>query len=369
MRRNLNILLLLFVCLGNVYAEHLYSNSKKLEDELYIYDSKYQKLVPLINENVNTIHFTLDTKLYKGQFIQFMPNATIVIFVNNQLFKKITSKEHVAIPIDEIRAAFGGGSLLLTMYSPQKLRKTISTLGICTPKNDLLEPRDTYRMIERLHFVANQSVLLGVLLLFVFFFAIQNGLSPSLFEYVYNPVNLFRDITGDDLSTMSRIDPSKIIFVLLDSIMISFAYLVLHTDDWNEGLLQKIFSLNIYMVMLLFLKYIYNQIVAYVFRLSNHSHVQYFQFLRHSMVFALMSLVGYLVFCSPFTIASLSGRDIFNVILVVLLFSYITKVIFSLKKVINLRSFYFISYICVSELIPVILFLVYYFSRIDRGIS
>lgn len=353
----------------NVYADHLYSNSKKLEDELYIYDSKYQKLVPLINENVNTIHFTLDTKLYKGQFVQFKPNATIVVFVNNQLFKKITLKEYTRISIDEIKAAFGGGNLLITLYSPQKLRKTISTLSICTPKSELFEDKDPYKMIERFHFIANQSILLGVLLLFVLFFAIQNSLSPALFEYVYNPINLFRDITGDDLSNMSRIDPSKIIFVLLDSFMISFAYLVLHTEDWNDALVQKIFSLNVYIVMLLFLKYIYNQVVAYVFRLSNYAYVQYFQFMRHSMVFALLSLAGYLVFCSPFTFVSLAGRDIFNAILMILLFSYITKVIFSLKKVINLRSFYFISYICVSELIPVILFLVYYFSRIDRGIS
>ena len=370
MKRILKIFFFLYISFFQAYAEGAFSNSKRLGDELYIFDSKYQKLVPLINLNVNTVHFPLDTKLYKGQFLYFKSEGTVVVFVNNQLYKKFSHDHQTAISVDEIKNNFGAAFPLITLYSPQRLGKVIHSLSICTLQHTIDESNISYKLIDRTTFMTHQSALLGMLLLFVFFFAIQNNVSTQFFSYVYNPLNFIREsISSDDLSTVSRMDFSKIIFLLLDTIIISFVYVLLHDENWNQSLVQKISVLGSYLLILFFVKFIYNVIVAYVFRLSNYAHISYHQFLRHCMFFALMILCLYLLFSSPFTLFNISGKDLFNGLLVVLIGSYIVKVIFSLKKVINLRSFYFISYICVSELIPVILFLVYYFSRIDRGIS
>lgn len=351
------------------YSEVVFSNSKRLEDELYVYDSKYQKLVPMINSSVNTVHFVLNTKFYHGQYLRFNSGGVLSVFVNNKIYRKYTTNDVITLSVDDMHKIFDSNKLLITLYSPRKLSIAISSLYLCTLQNNIVAQEEGYRMISRSQFVVNQSVLLGMILLFVLFYAVQNGIAPFFFRYVYNPVNLFRDLTGDDLINVARLDSSKIIFVLFDSLVIASIYIILNTNDWQPSMLPKMLVLALYIISLIFLKYIYNQIVAYVFRINNYSFIQVFQFLRHCMVFSLTILCLYLIFCSPFTFFRASGATIFDGLLLILVVSYIAKVIFSLKKVINLRSFYFISYICVSELIPVILFLVYYFSRIDKGIS
>ncbi len=369
MKDKIKIFFLIWVGIISAYSEVVFSNSKKLEDELFVYDSRYQKLVPMINSNVNTVHFVLNTKLYHGQYLRFNSGGVLSVFVNNKIFKKYINNDDIILSVDDILKVFGPNELLITLYSPRKLSGTISSLYLCTLQNNIIAQENGYRMISRSQFVVNQSFLLGMILLFVLFYAVQNGIAPFFFRYVYNPINLFRDLTGDDLINVARLDSSKIIFVLFDSLVISSIYLMTNTNAWQPTMLSKMLILALYIISLIFLKYIYNQIVAYVFRINNYSFIQVFQFLRHCMVFSLALLCLYLIFCSPFTFFRASGTTIFDGLLLILVVSYIAKVIFSLKKVINLRSFYFISYICVSELIPVILFLVYYFSRIDKGIS
>lgn len=348
-------------------AKSILQDSKKIEDELYSYDADYQKLMPLVNNNVNTFHYYLDSKLYAGQYVHFKTKNTVVVFVNNKLYKKYQNLNHVVISIDDIVKNNQGNKLLLTFYSPNKANLIIETIAIGTIVSAHEKNKNSFEIIDRLGFITSQSNIFAMLLLFILFFAIKRSLSPSFFKYVYNPLYLIKESDIEDSNNVSRIDLSKLIFVLFDCIIVVFIYTALRTERWDLTIYKNSFQTLGYIVLFLVSKYVFNQIVANIFKLSNVSNLQYFQMLRHIMIFALSILVLYLVFSSPFTYFSVSGHVIFNALILTLLFSYIVKVSFSLKKIINFRSIYFISYICITELIPMILFLVFYFSRINIG--
>jgi hypothetical protein len=342
-----------------------------LGDELYVFDAKYQKLVPLINNKVNTLHFYLDTKLYKNQILQFKSQNTTVVFVNNKLFKKFNkgsgSEIDMRINVDDLASFSQSKKQLITLYSPQKLDLIAPSIAICAQRNLEISNKKPFFIIGRLNYINSQTILMAMLLLFFLFFTIQSSVSPYLFRYVYNPLNYFKDPNAEELTNISRIDTAKLLFMFFDCVIIAFMFTIFKIQDWNINILSSLMSSLMYVLLFFVSKFIFNQVIAFVFKLTKYSYIQFFQFMRHSMFFTLVLLLLYIVLSSPFTYFNFSGLLIFNTLLVFTIATYIIKVIFSLKKFINLRSIYFISYICITELIPVILFLVYYFSRINKG--
>lgn len=349
-------------------AKSAYINIKKIGDDLYVYNSEYQKLMPLINTNVNTFHYYLDVKKYQDQYIQFKTKATVVIFINNKLFKKFTNIDEIAIPILEMKKFLGNEQVcLLTIYSPQKTNQIIESIAISTLREAVQQSKSPYEIFERLNYLKSQAGIFIFVLVFILFFSLKRNLSPNFFNYVYDPKYLFGSEQDTDSFNLLRIDLSKIVFIIFDTLILAIVFNLMQSNKWDSSIYFSIMKTFMYLLVFMLFRYLFNQIVSNIFKTNNTTQVQYFLFVKYYLLFSFVLMLAYLSFCSPFTFFSISTIKIFNILMFGIFAIYMSKVIFTLKKILNFRSIYFISYICITELIPMALFLVYYFSRKNIG--
>lgn len=306
-----------------------------------------------------TIYFDVDPGRYrKGSVLKVECAEPVSVYLNYKLVS--TNAKAIRFNLDSLAARVASPWMFGIYSSKPKpwLRTTVLSIDDGrSATNNPLRPVD--------HFL-DFSILASIIIL-VFFAALLQTNPRLTFDY-FNFIRLFSIQEREDSLLNSRISSSvNILFYGFASILTGFVLLTLFHFGSNEIPLAEYFpitsvgegfwqwlKLSTIVAVVLIGKIILLSIFTSMFDLRDVTGLQFYNFVR--LAFFILTVSSLVCLC--YFVFKIQNPDAYNFLLnsiVVILFFWVFVVGLKLMSRTSFRFFHLFSYLCASELIPVII--------------
>lgn len=298
--------------------------------------------------------------------ISFPAPRNLTLFLNNQLIFKADSSAKYNLDLTSIiLLPKEDANYLLTVWSPEGAPQLEQFSNINpAPLLDLPEAEAvSLQNIPRT--LPNQNAFILVLILIGLIYGSLRWSFLADFNSVFRIGNLFRKTTLEEGFLAKPISSwSSILFVIAFALSFSLLIAAIHTNIQNSFIFNRLFWVSesdiisrivsyagIIFGFILF-KYIFLQILAYIFGLSELVLTQYREFLRSVLFMGLFLPFIMLLYLAYNNKNPEMVLFISTVAVSVLLVITTLRVVYSVNKKVPLQNLHLISYICATEIIP-----------------
>jgi hypothetical protein len=349
----------LLVCLTVLWNTSSAQNtSRDLRPLWLVYaDGKY---TPHTNESVNAVYFNLETTEFPGADLRVVSSRPYFLFINGKL-----SGEFVGTKVFSIDSLSG--------------QHSTSLLTACVYQKEI-NPRELRTSIEKLHSrpaeVSNpyrpstffkDFVIVSGLVIIIFFLVISQ-LNPKLTSDYFSVIKIFSPREADDAQSNARLTSSNNFqFYIGCSLLLALYLLIILYHLPNEYALPLSFQANGFwglmwqwirlaaVIMLLFLlKIVIVFMLTRLFNMRGLARVHFFNWMRLLLIVfggATIIVFSYYIMRGQnetFFVAFLS-------LIVATLIGWIFIVFMKLNGKTEHSMFHLFSYICATELIPLLI--------------
>lgn len=344
------------------------------QDDWQVFDSRYKAYVPYVREqhnDYNSFSLFFDIENYKGYKLLYHSEKENYLFIDATLQKKLPTTSWVVLDIDSLQNAFGKTKLFLTLYGSNASVEDI-TLQI---GNKISKAQKTSEIGESL-----LTILPRELSPFQNFFVIGLLLLACLHAFLYNfqPKSFYRFFSVRDLLTISKRDESfvvnkpfdlgNILFVVNLSFTLGFIFMLItheKTDLFSasnilgEGetlgtLILNFLEIAIIVFAALIFKYFALRVLSNLYRLDNITNIHYFKIIQASSIFFLLTLIVLTFSTVSFPEIIKSAEKYLFVPISLFFVLRLVLLYFTINKMATLKNLYLFSYLCIIELIPLI---------------
>ena len=376
-------LFLLLICVGKTtFATPIdsanYVPFQDLEAEWQVYDDKYKAYVPYVSarhKGTKTISFWLDTEKFKPYHLIIKLKKDEYFFINQQLHQIIGKDGWQAYKIDSLQKLYNDKKIFLTFYNKSaSVGLTRSFIGVFSLK--IIDKKTTKNVENSLQEYFRQKInnprtsiiiLLGTLI-FAFYTLLWN-IYPRHFYNFLNIKKLFSLARREDENALNKpLSAGNVLFVLGCVLLAAYFGLMFQEVQTyklpffvREG---SIFAdiYNYLIFVLAFAVLIMGKLFLIVFLekllgLDKISNAHFYEHVRFSQIlYVLLCGLGlYYFVVNPYQM--LIFKTLSSIIL---LFGFISRSIFlwiHVNKISGMRNIYLISYLCASEIIPVLIYI------------
>lgn len=331
---------------------------KNLTDDWKIYaDGRFQSYQ--IGQKVQSIYFEIRPTEHPD-YLFINSKIAFSLFLNGQLLVSVANGQQVKLNVDSLFKFHK--SYLFSIYSSQSITDGSISTQLVTPKLSIAETDLQKRPQPSLDF----SVIAALSLLISFAFLLKTN--PVLMVDYLDPIRTFFVKERQGILTFNRITAaSNIFFYILTSFFISFLILSwfagspqmpsldISHDTVGQALLKWILGALI-VFGLLAIKFLSLAIFSSAFRLKGGFYIHFYNFMRililMSILFALLFLAAHILHTPQNSYAQFAYYLIAITIVSWLVVAYL--------KLLTNSSFTFLHlffYLCVTEIIPLILFI------------
>jgi hypothetical protein len=334
------------------------------QDWLQYYDSRYQPVPPEARMNLKIIYFPLHASTFKGQQLSIEAPGAWSLFVNRKL---IFSGTKVLLSIDSLTKQYPD-ELLFAVYSPtgvRRLKTSIISLA-ATPKADLGTDARTPTFFRDYGILASAILLMFFLILF--------RTNPQLTLDYFSFAKIFSVQERNENLLASRITSSaNLLFYLFCALLTGFLlsavfytagsyffisqFVNIHSLSSAFGVWVR---LSLFILLLLAAKLVIVLIFSSLFNFRETVSFQFFNFLRFvlftSVVMSLLSL-GYFIFKGEQSVF----YERLIVLALMLLSAGSVMVLIKLLARAPFSFFHLFSYLCASEIIPLVIIIKIFF--------
>lgn len=322
-------------------------------------DNAYESYVPKAHTYVKTIYFEVDPGRYSsGSQLRLESRRPISVYLNYQQI--FPGDNLIVINIDSLRAHVHE-PWLISVYN----HKGLSWLQteVISPPQMRADLNNTFRTSD---YYLDFSIIIGVLL--TAFFVVLLRTNPRLTLDYLNFVRLFSMQEREDTLLNSRISASvNILYYVLGCLVAGFVLLTIFhfgdglipvaesftTNSLGRTFLQW-FKLSGIILVILFIKLILVLGLARLFAFREAPTPQFFNYVR--LIFFISITSGMACLCYfVFKIQSPEAYVFLLSAIVLLLFFWIAIVGLKLLRRSTFRFFHLFSYLCASELIPIVI--------------
>ncbi|MES2732662.1 MAG: DUF4271 domain-containing protein [Bacteroidota bacterium] len=359
------------------HAEKNYYIVRDLQNDWQVYDQKYNAYVPYLQEkhtNVYSASILVDLPAYQGYELLFYTDKEIYLFIDAALQKRIKPATWAVVRMDSLRDIYKNSagqptSLFLTFYSPVGALP-LPTVFIGHPKSiQEVATADTALLPlsrqkgEFKYFVIIASLF--ILACFAFLF----NLHSTAFVKFYTIRGLFTTSYRDGAPQVGKpLNGINLLFLLNHGFLLALLYMLiregsqhlrfpdqlLQTQENLSGYLMKFFVIGLSIFLLILLKFLGTYILGNLFRLDKLIDVHFFEFIHFSKVFYTLVVPVLLVVYTSYP----SFIDFANNLCIMLIIGFsllrILLISFRLNKLAPHRNLYLFSYLCVTELVPLL---------------
>ena len=359
---------------GGIGPEDSYYLVHDYQDDWQVFDSRYKAYVPYVreqHEGYSSFSLFFDIENYKGYKLLYRSEKENYLFIDATLQKKLPTESWVVLDIDSLQEVFGKTKLFLTIYGTNTNVEEI-TIQIGNKISKAQKANEIG--------VSLLTILPRELSPFQNFFVIGLLLLACLYAFLYNfqPKSFSRYFSIKDLLTLSKRDESfvvnkpfdigNILFVVSLSFTLSFIFMLItheKTDLFSasnilrEGetlgtLILNYFEVAIIVFLALNFKYFSLQVLSNLYRLDNITNIHYFKIIQASSIFFLLILMV-LTFSTVSFPEIIKSADKYLFIPIALFFVMrLVLLYFTINKMATLKNLYLFSYLCIIELIPLI---------------
>jgi|GEM_PF-1363191 len=358
-----------------------YKVAQNLEDQWLVYSSSYKGYISYFRNEHGiqpALNLYLDMKKYSQYNLLLQVPKKSHLFVQSQFCLTLPIQSNAVFSIDSLQKHHKVNWLLVTLYTPTG-HEQIPTASIVYVKRERISTENNKAAISSFYKQNEQPLLrelshfknfvtLATILLLAFYTFLLNY-HPKAFRRNFSFQAIFSIGVRDESMLIAKpLSQISILFLLAHSMLLSLFYMIAQyystsffvnvlpvelTNSFTDLIIYFIVCVGI-AFLLLIAKYFCIYAIGVVFSISNAASAHYFEYLLFSRLFFLVIVLLQFIFISSFPellmplIQSLFyGLVIFNIIRMVIISSV-------LNKITSFRNLYLFSYLCATELIPLI---------------
>lgn len=344
-------------------------------DDWQVYNDRMKAYIPYISEqHLGYPSHTVfcDIQSNRGyNILVYAQKDDNFLFINGSLRQKIPVGKWIVLNVDSLYRAYEQPVIYITLYGSNDIedkklmlayKRSLNQKPIVLAESGITaKPRTPapYR---------NYIVLVSMFIL-VFFSYLSNSYVRA-FQRYFNLKDLFNTFARDQSSLINNpLNRMNVMFIILLSLIISLFYMLLQSKDINifggrtilqEGdtlgiLLSNYFRMTLAVFVLMVIKYFFIGVVGQLFNLEKIVDLHYFKIVQASSLFysalvLLLSILFMQYLPNDFNWQAYLFTPIvaFYLIRVFILYSTIIR---GIPK----QNLYLISYLCIVEILPVIL--------------
>ncbi|WP_337042568.1 DUF4271 domain-containing protein [Emticicia sp. 17c] len=344
-------------------------------DDWQVYSDKMKAYVPYIAEqHVNYPSHTVfcDIESNRGyNLLIYAEKEDNFLFINGSLRQKIPVDKWMVLNIDSLYKAYEQPLIYITLYGSPNIedkklllayKRELNQKPIVLAESGIkAQPRTPtpYR---------NYFVVVSMLILVVFSY-LSNSYVRA-FDRYYNLRDLFNTLVRDQSFLINKpLSRMNILFIVMLAMIISFFFMLLQSKGiyafgmrafLQEGetlgvLASNYFRICLAVFMLLIFKYFYISLIGQLFNLEKVVDLHYFKLVQASIIFFTGLVVVLLVLFLEYFPKDFNWT---TYLFTPVIFFYVIRFIilyFTINRSVPIQSLYLISYLCIVELLPIIL--------------
>jgi hypothetical protein len=333
---------------------------KDLKPDWQLYEDERYSPFNSAEQNVTTIYFWVEPAKFAGHFLKVKSNEPFALFINGQLV--VGRASQVNFGLDSIRQHYPAPVLLIGVHQ-QAIRKGGLETLILSPAPPVKE-RDELP----LRFASFRDFAIVGILILISVLIIVAQLNPKLAWDYFSVFRIFFTREGEDSQIYSRITSSiNILFYVYCSLMIGYYLMIIfrfipshyvvalayQTDSFGTAMLLWT-KLSGIVLAIIFLKVVLVYCLSVMFGFTEIAGIHIFNWIRLLLVF-----FGTLTVILFFYFVLHGQNENFHIVLLKiiswLLVGWMLLIILKLRRRMGHSMFHLFSYICATELIPLLI--------------
>lgn len=344
-------------------------------DDWQVYNDRMKAYIPYISEqHLGYPSHTVfcDIQSNRGyNILVYAQKADNFLFINGSLRQKIPVGKWIVLSVDSLYRAYEQPTIYITLYGSNNIEDKKLMLGYKRSLNQkpivLAESGITAKPRTPTPY-RNYIVLVSMFIL-VFFSYLSNSYIRA-FQRYFNFKDLFNTFVREQSFLINKpLNRMNVMFIILLSLIISLFYMLLQSKGIHvfggrailqEGdtlgvLLSNYFRISLAVFVILVMKYFFIGLVGQLFNLEKVVDLHYFKIIQASSLFySALVLVLLVLFMGYFPHDFNWQVYLFTPIVVFYLIRFFI-LYFTIIRSIPIQSLYLISYLCIVEILPVIL--------------
>jgi hypothetical protein len=329
------------------------------------YDSNTQSFYTLVEngtlKKARVVYFDLDPFQFPHSDLKIDSEDPYSLWINNRL-----SGQHLSVgfSLDSLKDVYGS-KLLFALHADERIIAKLQ-IKIQPSSKDLGFMSNEESGAPAIVQPGYHRFLATGFALFIVLLGLHNLSFPKVFREYFNPAAvLFPRISIDSLITARQFNPGTLMALIIHSYLMMFIFLGMVNWFHDVPLIFEYFQSNDYwflmacfgvggisVLVVLILKYLFLNVIGFLFGIQNFSPTHFFDFIRISAIIYIVLAIWLMI--NFFTFNQSIGEGHIYGILGLLTFAII-RILIILGKLMNsfkLQFSYLFSYICTTEIIP-----------------
>jgi hypothetical protein len=344
-------------------------------DDWQVYNDRMKAYIPYISEqHLGYPSHTVfcDIQSNRGyNILVFSKKEDNFLFINGSLRQKIPVDKWIVLNVDSLYRVYEQPIIYITLYGSNNIDDKTLLLGYKRALNQkpivLAESGITAKPRTPAPY-KNYIVLVSMFILVMFSY-LSNSYVRA-FQRYYNLKDLFNTLVREQSFLINKpLNRMNIMFIILLALIIGLFYMLLQSKGiyvfggrtiLQEGdtlgvLLSNYFRMSLAVFVILVSKYFFIGITGQLFNLEKVVDLHYFKIIQSSILFYTgLVLVLLVLFLGYFPHDFNWQLYLFTPVVVFYLIRFFI-LYFTIIRSIPIQSLYLISYLCIVELLPVIL--------------
>jgi hypothetical protein len=365
------------------YVEKNYFVVHEFHYDWQIYDHKYNAYVPYLQEkhgSLNAASMPLELHAYEGYELVFYTEQEVYVFINAALQKRFDADTWVTLPMDSLLAVYRNApqqstavntsQVFLTFYSPSGLLP-LPTAFIGHKKNvqeKAATAAPTLTVLPK-RASAFQYFLIIACIFILANYAFLYNLHPTAFARFYSIKSLFGTSYRDGVAPVGKpLNGINLLFLLNHGFLLALLYMlvregsrhlffteqVLRTQESLPDYLYNFGLIGVAVFFLLICKYLGTYVLANLLRLDKIVNVHFFEYIHYSKIFYTILVPVLVLIFTSYPVWIDKADNLLVALIVGFALIRILLISLRLNKLAPHRNLYLFSYLCVTELVPLL---------------
>lgn len=344
-------------------------------DDWQVYNDRMKAYIPYISEqHLGYPSHTVfcDIQSNRGyNILVYSKKEDNFLFINGSLRQKIPVDKWIVLNVDSLYRVYEQPIIYITLYGSNDINDKSLLLGYKRALNQkpivLAESGITAKPRTPTPY-KNYIVLVSMFILVMFSY-LSNSYVRA-FQRYYNFKDVFNTLVREQSLLINKpLNRMNIMFIILLALIIGLFYMLLQSKGiyvfggrtiLQEGdtlgvLLSNYFRMSLAVFVILVAKYFFIGLTGQLFNLEKVVDLHYFKIIQSSILFyTALTLVLLVLFLGYFSHDFNWQLYLFTPVVVFYLIRFFI-LYFTIIRSIPIQSLYLISYLCIVELLPVIL--------------
>ena len=344
-------------------------------DDWQVYDNRLKLYVPYINEQhleipSHTIFCDLENN--RGYQLLIRSEKKNFLFINGSLRQKVEAGKWLTMSIDSLYKVYQKPTIYITLYGTTDINSKTVMMGypksieqkiIKTTDDEIVTAKPRSFTPHRNYFVIVSMMIL------VMFTYLSSSFSRA-FQRYYNLRDLFTFYLREQSFLINKpLSRMNILFVILLSLLISLFFMFLQSrgiylfggrsflqeGDTMGVLFSNYFRLTLITFVALVGKYFFISMIGSLFNLEKIVDIHYFKIIQSSILFYTALVLILCVMFMGYLPPDFNWQVYLFTPMVAFYAARCVIVYFTINRTANIPNLYLISYLCIVELLPIIL--------------